>query len=147
MFFEVINCLFFFLNGTRPVFSGLEIWCVEKQLRLVPVPKSLHGKFYSGNSYVVLSVSCCFSHFTVNIEIPFFLDNIELRFLFVLCDRRFCQEAALLSTTYITGWEKMQMRSFFLILPSYLSYLGFSRPALIWEPLNFELPAYIIKIK
>ncbi|KAH8499053.1 hypothetical protein H0E87_017821 [Populus deltoides] len=38
--------------GAKP---GLEIWCVEKQLRLVPVPKSLHGKFYSGNSYVVLS--------------------------------------------------------------------------------------------
>nr|XP_034896606.1 villin-1 isoform X1 [Populus alba] len=55
MCFEAINCFFFFLNATRPVFSGLEIWCVEKQLRLVPVPKSLHGKFYSGNSYVVLS--------------------------------------------------------------------------------------------
>uniref|UniRef100_A0A6N2L2L2 Gelsolin-like domain-containing protein n=1 Tax=Salix viminalis TaxID=40686 RepID=A0A6N2L2L2_SALVM len=38
--------------GAKP---GLEIWCVEKQLRLVPVPKSLHGKFYSGNAYVVLS--------------------------------------------------------------------------------------------
>ncbi|CAK7331256.1 unnamed protein product [Dovyalis caffra] len=38
--------------GVKP---GLEIWCVENQLRLVPVPKSLHGKFYSGNAYVILN--------------------------------------------------------------------------------------------
>ncbi|EEF36749.1 villin-1 [Ricinus communis] len=37
--------------GAKP---GLEIWCVEN-LRLVPVPKSLHGKFYSGNAYIVLN--------------------------------------------------------------------------------------------
>lgn len=37
--------------GTKP---GLEIWCVNN-LRLVPLPKSLHGKFYSGNSYIVLN--------------------------------------------------------------------------------------------
>ncbi|XP_022755879.1 villin-1 isoform X2 [Durio zibethinus] len=38
--------------GAKP---GLEIWCIEN-LRLVPVPKSSHGKFYSGSAYVVLSV-------------------------------------------------------------------------------------------
>lgn len=38
--------------------SGLEIWCIEN-LRLVPVPKSSHGKFYTGNAYIVLKVSCC----------------------------------------------------------------------------------------
>ncbi|XVE59399.1 hypothetical protein DITRI_Ditri05aG0043600 [Diplodiscus trichospermus] len=39
--------------GAKP---GLEIWCVEN-LRLVSVPKSSHGKFYSGSAYVVLSTS------------------------------------------------------------------------------------------
>ncbi|XP_058109143.1 villin-1 isoform X2 [Magnolia sinica] len=34
--------------------AGLEIWCVEN-LRLVPVPKSSHGKFFSGSSYLILS--------------------------------------------------------------------------------------------
>ncbi|XP_030969070.1 villin-1 isoform X2 [Quercus lobata] len=33
--------------------AGLEIWCIEN-LRLVPVPKSSHGKFYTGNAYIVL---------------------------------------------------------------------------------------------
>nr|XP_027110980.1 villin-1-like isoform X2 [Coffea arabica] len=32
---------------------GLEIWCVEN-LRLVLVPKSSHGKFFSGSAYLVL---------------------------------------------------------------------------------------------
>ncbi|XWS71583.1 hypothetical protein CRYUN_Cryun03dG0150300 [Craigia yunnanensis] len=39
--------------GAKP---GLEIWCIEN-LRLVSVPKSSHGKFYSGSAYVVLSTS------------------------------------------------------------------------------------------
>ncbi|CAN1231872.1 VLN1, partial [Linum grandiflorum] len=34
--------------------SEIEIWCVEK-LQLVSLPKSLLGKFYSGNAYVVLN--------------------------------------------------------------------------------------------
>ncbi|KAB1210699.1 Villin-1, partial [Morella rubra] len=34
--------------------SGLEIWCIEN-LRLVRVPKSSHGKFYTGNAYIVLN--------------------------------------------------------------------------------------------
>ncbi|KAJ9146791.1 hypothetical protein P3X46_029018 [Hevea brasiliensis] len=37
--------------GAKP---GLEIWCVEN-LQLVPLPKSLHGKFHSGNAYIVLN--------------------------------------------------------------------------------------------
>ncbi|CAN0892899.1 VLN1, partial [Linum grandiflorum] len=37
--------------GTKP---GIEIWCVEK-LQLVSLPKSLLGKFYYGNAYVVLN--------------------------------------------------------------------------------------------
>nr|GMD69271.1 villin-1 isoform X1 [Ipomoea batatas] len=36
--------------GAKP---GLDIWGVEN-LQLVPVPKSLHGKFYSGSAYLVL---------------------------------------------------------------------------------------------
>lgn len=39
--------------GAKP---GLEIWCVENS-QLVSVPKSSHGKFYSGSAYVVLSTS------------------------------------------------------------------------------------------
>ncbi|XP_012067717.1 villin-1 isoform X2 [Jatropha curcas] len=42
---------FFHGAGAKP---GLEIWCVEN-LRLIPLPKSLHGKFYSGNAYIVLN--------------------------------------------------------------------------------------------
>ncbi|XP_057955773.1 villin-1 isoform X3 [Malania oleifera] len=34
--------------------AGLEIWCIEN-IQLVPVPKSSHGKFYSGSAYVVLN--------------------------------------------------------------------------------------------
>ncbi|KAJ8749772.1 hypothetical protein K2173_012323 [Erythroxylum novogranatense] len=37
-------------SGTKP---GVEIWCVEN-LQLVRVPKSMHGKFYAGNAYLVL---------------------------------------------------------------------------------------------
>lgn len=37
--------------GVKP---GLEIWCIDN-LRLVPVPKSSHGKFYSGSTYIVLN--------------------------------------------------------------------------------------------
>ncbi|XP_050237868.1 villin-1 [Mercurialis annua] len=37
--------------GAKP---GVEIWCVQN-LRLLPLPKSLHGKFYSGNAFVVLN--------------------------------------------------------------------------------------------
>ncbi|KAL2898696.1 Villin-1 [Bienertia sinuspersici] len=33
---------------------GLEIWCVEN-LSLVPLPKSSHGKFYSGSAYLILN--------------------------------------------------------------------------------------------
>uniref|UniRef100_A0A803PVE4 HP domain-containing protein n=1 Tax=Cannabis sativa TaxID=3483 RepID=A0A803PVE4_CANSA len=36
--------------GTKP---GLETWCVEN-LQLVAVPKTSYGKFYSGNSYLIL---------------------------------------------------------------------------------------------
>ncbi|TXG46477.1 hypothetical protein EZV62_028024 [Acer yangbiense] len=34
--------------------AGLEIWCIENS-RLVLVPKSSHGKFYTGSAYVVLN--------------------------------------------------------------------------------------------
>ncbi|KAJ4725601.1 Villin [Melia azedarach] len=37
--------------GLKP---GLEIWCIEN-LRLVPVPKSSHGKFYIGSVYIILN--------------------------------------------------------------------------------------------
>ncbi|XP_034561504.1 adseverin [Notolabrus celidotus] len=34
--------------------AGLQIWRIEN-LELVPVPESLHGNFYSGDAYVILS--------------------------------------------------------------------------------------------
>ncbi|KAK1299381.1 Villin-1 [Acorus calamus] len=37
--------------GTKP---GLEVWCIDN-LGLVPIPKSAHGKFFSGSSYIVLN--------------------------------------------------------------------------------------------
>ncbi|XP_065879796.1 villin-1 isoform X2 [Euphorbia lathyris] len=41
----------FHAAGAKP---GLEIWCVQN-LHLIPLPKSLHGNFYSGNAYLVLN--------------------------------------------------------------------------------------------
>ncbi|KAJ4977951.1 hypothetical protein NE237_008731 [Protea cynaroides] len=34
--------------------TGLEIWCVDN-LQLAPIPKSSHGKFFSGSAYIVLN--------------------------------------------------------------------------------------------
>ncbi|XP_072986013.1 villin-1 isoform X1 [Typha latifolia] len=34
--------------------SGLEVWCIVN-LHLVPIPKSSHGKFFSGNTYIILN--------------------------------------------------------------------------------------------
>ncbi|PKA52011.1 Villin-1 [Apostasia shenzhenica] len=36
--------------------AGLEIWCIEN-LRPVSIPKSSHGKFFSGSTYIVLSTA------------------------------------------------------------------------------------------
>lgn len=36
------------------VCRALEIWCIEKG-HLLPLPKSSHGKFFSGSSYIILS--------------------------------------------------------------------------------------------
>ncbi|XP_022148363.1 villin-1 [Momordica charantia] len=51
-----------FFKDADPVFqgagtkAGLEIWCIES-LRVVLVPKSSHGKFYSGSAYIVLNTA------------------------------------------------------------------------------------------
>lgn len=34
--------------------AGLQIWRIEN-LELVPVPENLHGNFYTGDAYVILS--------------------------------------------------------------------------------------------
>ncbi|KAK3140694.1 hypothetical protein QOZ80_5AG0404440 [Eleusine coracana subsp. coracana] len=39
--------------GDKP---GLDIWCIVSDI-LVPIAKSLHGKFYTGNSYIVLNTA------------------------------------------------------------------------------------------
>lgn len=42
---------------------GTEIWRIE-DFQPVPIPKSEHGKFYSGDSYIVLQVHMvCFFFF------------------------------------------------------------------------------------
>ncbi|XP_047307891.1 villin-1 [Impatiens glandulifera] len=41
----------FFGAGSKP---GIEIWCIDK-LKLVTVPKSSYGKFFSGSTYVILN--------------------------------------------------------------------------------------------
>jgi hypothetical protein len=37
---------------------GLMIWRIEK-MQVVPWERKLYGKFYSGDSYIVLNVSFC----------------------------------------------------------------------------------------
>ncbi|KAG7035365.1 Villin-4 [Cucurbita argyrosperma subsp. argyrosperma] len=65
-----------FFKDADPVFqgagtnAGLEIWCIES-LRVVPVPKSSHGKFYSGSAYIVLNVS--FARFAF---VTLFIQNV-----------------------------------------------------------------------
>jgi gelsolin len=36
--------------------DGLEIWRIEK-LQAVPVPRESHGKFFTGDSYIILKTS------------------------------------------------------------------------------------------
>jgi len=63
------------MKEVDPVFQaagqkdGLEIWRIEK-LQVVPVPKESHGKFFTGDSYVILKV-ISFAH-VVNVPIPVF---------------------------------------------------------------------------
>jgi len=42
------------------IYSGLEIWRIEN-FNPVPIPESSHGKFFTGDSYVILKVSHVFS--------------------------------------------------------------------------------------
>jgi hypothetical protein len=46
----------FLLCFTLTIYSGLEIWRIEN-FRPAIVPKSSHGKFFMGDSYVILKVS------------------------------------------------------------------------------------------
>ena len=48
------NIWFVFLHLTLP-FSGMEIWRIE-DFQPVPLPKSDYGKFYTGDSYIILKV-------------------------------------------------------------------------------------------
>ncbi|KAL5165022.1 Villin-5 [Glycine soja] len=47
------NVLLFFSASCAHEFSGLEIWRIEN-FNPVPVPKSSYGKFFTGDSYVIL---------------------------------------------------------------------------------------------
>jgi hypothetical protein len=49
--------------------SGFEIWQIEK-LQAVPVPKESYGKFFTGDSYIILKV-LSFAH-VVNVPVPVF---------------------------------------------------------------------------
>ncbi|KAK3037599.1 hypothetical protein RJ639_031905 [Escallonia herrerae] len=53
--FLFISTSFIFLPSLT-VFSGIEIWRIEN-FHPVPIPKSSYGKFFTGDSYVVLKVS------------------------------------------------------------------------------------------
>lgn len=46
----------FMLWFSLTMYSGLEIWRIEN-FRPAPVPKSSYGKFFMGDSYVILKVS------------------------------------------------------------------------------------------
>ena len=39
------------------IYSGIEIWRIEN-FKPVTVPKESHGKFFTGDSYIVLKVGC-----------------------------------------------------------------------------------------
>ena len=41
------------------IYSGLEIWRIEN-FNPVPIPQSSYGKFFTGDSYVILKVSNIF---------------------------------------------------------------------------------------
>lgn len=45
---------------------GLDIWCIMGS-NLIAIEKSLHGKFYTGNTYIILSVSFSKVRFSCNI--------------------------------------------------------------------------------
>ncbi|KAK3041141.1 hypothetical protein RJ639_027593 [Escallonia herrerae] len=53
-FFFVSTSFIFLLSLT--VFSGIEIWRIEN-FHPVPIPKSSYGKFFTGDSYVVLKTT------------------------------------------------------------------------------------------
>lgn len=42
------------------LYRGIEIWRIEN-FQPVPLPKSDHGKFYSGDSYIILQVRLFYS--------------------------------------------------------------------------------------
>lgn len=46
------------------LYSGLEIWRIEN-FRPVPVSKTLHGKFFTGDSYVILKVIASIDYINV----------------------------------------------------------------------------------
>ncbi|XP_038981057.1 villin-1 isoform X3 [Phoenix dactylifera] len=48
---------FFFSFLFFLVRRGLEVWGMENNGRLVPMPKSSHGKFFSGSAYIILSTA------------------------------------------------------------------------------------------
>jgi hypothetical protein len=54
----------------------LEIWRIEK-LQAVPVPKESYGKFFTGDSYIVLKV-LSFAHI-VNMSIPILSELPDVR--------------------------------------------------------------------
>lgn len=53
-FSMLLHCLF-----SLTVYSGLEIWRIEN-FNPVPIPQSSYGKFFNGDSYMVLKVSHMF---------------------------------------------------------------------------------------
>jgi hypothetical protein len=42
------------------IYSGLEIWRIEN-FNPVPIPQSSYGKFFTGDSYIILKVTRMFS--------------------------------------------------------------------------------------
>lgn len=77
--------------GSKP---GLQVWRVEK-MDLAPVPRELHGEFYSGDSYVLLYTGPGFSynvHSWLGIGFRFSADTIKqtyyrkyICFIFICC--------------------------------------------------------------
>lgn len=77
---EIFEYSVFLLNLTIP--RGTEIWRIEN-FQPVPLEKSSYGKFYSGDSYIVLQV--CSKSCTLHVNILFSEIWSLSRTLLVLC--------------------------------------------------------------
>ena len=90
------------------LFRGTQIWRIENFVP-VPYPKSEYGRFYSGDSYIVLQVLMTL-HAIFSYRV--FLSQWSDFIVNGLCICRLLLAGEVLThTTYTSGWEKILARS------------------------------------